>query len=170
MDLKLEGQITLLISLTTEDLEDQMVDPKRTGKRYDLVGALESPDEHMRKILGIKLAKMEEVPEMAMYSTYFLIVAKETKVILGTIGFKGAPDETGTIEVGYGIQEAYRCMGYMTDALKTFTAFGLSLPGVQKVIACTSKKNTASCRVLEKAGYKRIYEAEDLYVWRYVQS
>lgn len=159
--------MTYLIPMTVEDLEDQLTDPGRTARRYELQGALEAPDEHMTKILEIKLMKMKETPELAIFSTYFLIVAVEGHEILGTIGYKGAPDEEGTIEVGYGIRRGFREKGYMTDALKAFTAFGLTLPGAKKIIACTNKDNAASIRVLEKSGYKRIYTAPDLYVWRY---
>lgn len=167
MDRTLRGEMTYLIPLTAEDLEDQLTDPGRTASRYDLKGALEAPDEHMSKILEIKLMKMKEAPDLAIFSTYFLIVALEGHEILGTIGYKGAPDEDGTIEVGYGIRRKFREKGYMTDALKIFTAFGLTLPGAKKIIACTNKDNAASIRVLEKSDYKRIYTAPDLYVWRY---
>jgi len=153
--------------MTAEDLEDQLTDPGRTARRYDLSGALEAPDEHMSKILEIKLMRMKEAPELAIFSTYFLIVAQEDHEILGTIGFKGGPDEDGTIEVGYGIRPGFREKGYMTDALMAFTAFGLTLPGAKKIVACTNKDNAPSIRVLEKSGYKRIYTAQDLYVWRY---
>jgi ribosomal-protein-alanine N-acetyltransferase len=153
MDRELRGELTFLIPMTVQDLEDQLTDPGRTARRYNLKGALEMPDEHMSKILDIKLMKMKEAPDLSVFSTYFLIVALEGHEILGTIGYKGAPDEDGTLEVGYGIRNAYRDKGYMTDALKAFTAFGLDLPGVSKIIACTSKDNAASIRVLEKSGY-----------------
>lgn len=167
MDRKLRGELTYLIPMTVQDLEDQLTDPKLTARRYNLNGALEKPDEHMSKILDIKLKKMKESPELAIFSTYFLIVALEDHEILGTIGYKGAPDEDGTLEVGYGIRGIYRNKGFMTDALMTFTVLGLGLPGVSKIIACTSKDNASSIRVLEKSGYERIYTAQDLYVWRY---
>jgi predicted acetyltransferase len=167
MSTRLHGTLTYLIPLTLQDLEDQLIHPQKIAKRYQLNGALETPDKHMIKILEIKLAKMKSEPEQAVFSTYFLIVEKDHHEILGTIGYKGAPDEDGTIEVGYGIRPGFREKGYMTDALKAFTEFGLTLPGVKKIVACTSKDNAASIRVLEKTGYKRIYTAQDLYVWRF---
>ncbi|SCZ81481.1 GNAT family N-acetyltransferase [Acidaminobacter hydrogenoformans] len=167
MKRRLHGNLTYLIPLTLQDLEDQLINPKITAERYDLKGALEPPDDHMKKILEIKLAKMKAAPELSVFSTYFLIVEMESHEILGTIGYKGAPDEDGTIEVGYGIRPGFREKGFMTDALKAFTEFGLTLPGVLKIVACTNKDNGASIRVLEKSGYKRIYTAQDLFVWRY---
>ena len=166
-NIKLCGEKTCLISMTRADLEDQRQDPGRTALKYGLQGALETPDDAMSKILDIKLGKMAEAPELAVFSTYFLIVSAQTSEILGTIGFKGAPDEDGTIEVGYGIRPEFRSRGYMTEALRTLTTFGLTLPGVEKIVACTSKDNAASIRVLEKVGYLKIYTGPDLYVWQF---
>lgn len=167
MNTVLYGQKTLLIPLTVRDLEDMLKDTAIVRERYRLSGQLDPPDAHMRKIYHIKLFKMKEKPGKSIYSTYFLIVAGDTKEILGTIGFKGEPDENGTLEVGYGIQKAYRSRGFMTDALMTFIAFGFTLEGVGSVVACTSKGNQASQRVLEKVGFKKVYHADELFVWRY---
>lgn len=58
-------------------------------------------------------------------------------------------------EIGYGVDEEYRNQGYCTEAVKTLTGWALSQEGVQCVEAETESSNTASIRVLEKAGFVR---------------
>lgn len=47
----------------------------------------------------------------------WLIVEKTSGLAIGTIGFFGPPDESGTVMVGYGLIPASRGMGYATEAL-----------------------------------------------------
>src|SRR5260370_30107928 len=41
----------------------------------------------------------------------FQIILRETGEVIGDIGFHGPPDETGTVEIGYGIVEQCRGRG-----------------------------------------------------------
>jgi [ribosomal protein S5]-alanine N-acetyltransferase len=44
------------------------------------------------------------------------IISRETGEVIGDIGFHGPPDETGTVEIGYGIVEQYRGRGLAGDS------------------------------------------------------
>jgi RimJ/RimL family protein N-acetyltransferase len=83
------------------------------------------------------------------------------------VGFKGAPDETGTTEIGYGIDPAYRNAGYMTEAVKGLIGWAFQQSGCKTVVARDTKKvNAASRRVLEKAGMAVYNETEDAFDWK----
>jgi RimJ/RimL family protein N-acetyltransferase len=80
-----------------------------------------------------------------------LIVAKDTSTGIGLIGFKGYPNDKGETEIGYGINEDFRNLGYMTAAVKTLSEWAFSQPECNAVTA-TSVSNPASERVLRKLG------------------
>ena len=79
------------------------------------------------------------------------IVLREGLAI-GGVGFHGPPDPDGVVEIGYGVAGPHRGHGFATEAVVMHCALGFAR-GAQKVIAKTHPANTASHRVLEKAGF-----------------
>jgi ribosomal-protein-alanine N-acetyltransferase len=72
----------------------------------------------------------------------------------GGIGFHVQPDvERVSAEIGYWLGEAFWGRGIATDALQAVTAYAIEHHGLTRVFAIPFASNTASCRVLEKAGY-----------------
>jgi [ribosomal protein S5]-alanine N-acetyltransferase len=65
----------------------------------------------------------------------FFTVHKEDRQLLGTCGFKGGPTETGTVEIGYEIHEAYRQQGLASEAAKGLVDFALSHAEIKGVLA-----------------------------------
>jgi len=80
------------------------------------------------------------------------------RVIVGNIGFKGLPDATGTVEIGYSILPEHQCRGYATEAVQGLVAWAFTHPTVRRVIAETFPDLTPSIRVLEKNGFRRVDE------------
>lgn len=73
---------------------------------------------------------------------------------VGAIGFRVLPDvERVTAEVGYWLGEAFWGKGIVTEALAAMTPWALKTYGLSRVFAVPFEWNTASMRVLEKAGY-----------------
>lgn len=71
---------------------------------------------------------------------------------IGELCFKGI-SENGSAEIGYGIADDYQSCGYATEAVSALTDWALKQPGVICITAETEASNTASQRVLEKAGF-----------------
>ena len=71
---------------------------------------------------------------------------------VGELSFKGF-NANGIVEIGYGIQEPFRGLGYATEAVAAAVAWALRQPGVTRVEAETSPANAASLRVLEKCAF-----------------
>lgn len=77
----------------------------------------------------------------------------KTGVSIGGIGFKGAPNAEGTVEIGYGIDEAYRRQGYATEAVGGIINWAMAQDGVRRVTAQTEPDNKISQKVLLKNGF-----------------
>lgn len=88
-------------------------------------------------------------------------VAVEPPVLFGAAGFKGAADEAGSVELGYGILPEYQRRGYATEAVLGLVAFALAPPRVRTVVGQTLPHLTPSIRVLEKAGFRYVGDGHD---------
>lgn len=71
---------------------------------------------------------------------------------VGELCFKGLGAD-GSVEIGYGISEEFRGLGYATEAVSAVTKWALSQPGVSRVEAEAEADNIASIRVLKKCGF-----------------
>jgi RimJ/RimL family protein N-acetyltransferase len=75
-------------------------------------------------------------------------------VAVGSIGYVLHADvERVSAEIGYWIAEPFWGKGITTDALAAVTAHAVATHGLTRIYAVPFAWNTASCRVLEKAGY-----------------
>ena len=85
--------------------------------------------------------------------TAFAVTVDDLPV--GSIGaVLGEDVERCSAEVGYWLGESCWCRGIATRALVGFTRFAFAAYGVERLFAVPLAANTASCRVLEKAGYR----------------
>jgi RimJ/RimL family protein N-acetyltransferase len=74
---------------------------------------------------------------------------------VGGIGLELQADiERGSAEVGFWLGEACWGRGIMTQALTTFSDWALNRRALLRLYASVLEWNSASMRVLEKAGYK----------------
>ena len=103
----------------------------------------------------------------------FAVVERESCLVVGSVGFKGAPADDGSVEIGYGIVSAFQRRGYATEATEASVAFAFADERVRVVRAHTLPQPNASTRVLEKCGFARIGEVvdpEDGRVWRWERA
>jgi RimJ/RimL family protein N-acetyltransferase len=96
----------------------------------------------------------------------WLIIRKDNNHIIGDIGFHGKPDETGGAEIGYGIVEAERSKGFGFEALQAIVDWAVSQKSVNALKAECLIENTASARILEKAGMCEIRRDKELMYWQ----
>ena len=103
----------------------------------------------------------------------FAVVQRESHSVIGSVGFKGPPDEDGMVEIAYGIVPTFQGRGYATEAAEAGFAFAFENRQVRLVRAHTLPTPNASTRVLEKCGFERIGEIvdpEDGLVWQWEQK
>ncbi len=154
--------------LSSAQLALYIRDPVMLSEQMGLEVLLEPLSEHMKKVYRLKASRIEEEPASLLYNTYFIIILKEAGCMIGSLGLKGSPDKDGLIEVGYSIEPAYQCHGYMREALQSFLDWVMQFKEVSGVNACTSKVNIPSHKVLMACGFDCIYRDKDMLVWRYV--
>ena len=86
--------------------------------------------------------------------TFAFAITYDDKVI-GSIGvFRQENIHSRTAELGYYIAEAYWGRGIMTEAVKQACGYVFANSDILRIYAEPFAHNTASCRVLEKAGFQ----------------
>ena len=138
--------------------------------RLGLAKSGEVLDEHTQKALEYLYSEALKSPTEYLWYTNWQIVLKESNVMIGSADFMGCPDQDGEVEIGYGIHEAHRCQGYMTEALTALFSWALEEPNVRFIMAETEKGNIASEKALLKCGMQKYSENNEGHFWRITKS
>ncbi len=163
---ELETKRLRLIPLDAENLRLSLDGPQQLGENLGLQVSGAVMDSEMRSAVQQMLAGVLEDSENWLWHTHWQIALKAERRIVGGACFKGPADEHGEVEIGYGIDEAYRGHGYMTEALREMVRWALAQPRVLAVVSETAKSNTASQRVLQRAGFAQHKESSEYVGWR----
>lgn len=100
----------------------------------------------------------------------YLFIHTDQRALIGVGGYKGKPDETGMVEIGYEIYESYRNQGLATEAARGLIAWAFDQPAVHIVQAHTLAQNNASVAVLKKCGMtfmEEFHDPSDEPLWRW---
>ncbi len=80
------------------------------------------------------------------------IVYKGDHRFIGTCGFASLEPEHACAEIGYVISKEYRGRGLAPEAVRAMISFGFREMGLNRIEARCIAENTASARVMRKAG------------------
>jgi [ribosomal protein S5]-alanine N-acetyltransferase len=98
------------------------------------------------------------------YVPYKIIVRASCQVI-GGCGFLGPPDETGLVEIGYGLAPSQQCMGFATEAVKGLVNHAWTDRLVRGVFALTDSDYLPSQNVLVRAGFRQVSPSSEALRW-----
>lgn len=104
------------------------------------------------------------------FHSFWFLVRKSDRIVVGSADFKGLPNTGGEVEIGYGLGKEFEHNGYMTEAVSAMCDWALRQPSVTKVIAETEKENIPSQRVLKKCNMKMFKETENCFWWELTKS
>ncbi len=85
----------------------------------------------------------------------YMVRTRTDNLAIGGIGFFSPPDESGAVELGFGLVPSARGKGLATEALVTALEIARH-HGALSVKADTTHENVASQRVIIKAGFVEI--------------
>jgi len=103
------------------------------------------------------------------WSWYFILNELDSpeRILIGNGGFKGPPDASETVELGYSICREYQNRGFATEAVFGLIYWAFQQDGVSRVTAETLPSMKASIRVLEKNNFDYQGEGSEPGVIRY---
>jgi [ribosomal protein S5]-alanine N-acetyltransferase len=142
-----------LVPITPEfakaTLEDHSVAEELIGARIPE----DWPNPDFAEALPFIQSDLERDPSYALWTRVMVHVANRS--VVGDAGFKSKPDDSGTVEIGYGVVPAHRNKGFAEEAAGALVEWGFTRGGVRCVVAECHEDNPASARVLEKLGMTR---------------
>jgi len=110
-----------------------------------------------------RIEAVREDPEHRLWGDRVALSRDPSPRVLGSVVFHGGPDEGGSVEVAYGIEEESQRQGLGFEAVHASVAWALDEPRVRIVRAKTFAWHTASRRILEKCGFHMVGTSDDLY-------
>lgn len=124
------------------------------------------PDLYGPRAMQFALTQLGDAAEQG-WSFWYLITRDVPVELAGICGFKGWPDESGSVEIGYSILDSYQRQGFASEAVQRLTGWAFTHHNVGEVCAETLPHLTQSIRVLEKNGFVRAGEGSEAGVIRY---
>lgn len=100
----------------------------------------------------------------------YLAIDNDSRIIIGTCAFKGAPSDNGEVEIAYFTFPKFEGQGYATSMVKELISLATGNSSINVIAANTLPQKNASTKVLEKSGFAckgEIHDPEDGLVWRW---
>ena len=114
------------------------------------------------------LAQMRNAPP-SPWTHSFSMVERTSDEVVGSCGYKGAPDENGVVEIAYAVNTDCRGRGFAKEAAEGLVDYA-GAAGSRLVRAHTLPTRNASTSVLTACGFEFVGEVddpEDGRVWRW---
>ncbi|WP_420148258.1 GNAT family N-acetyltransferase [Spirosoma sp.] len=158
-----------LVPLTLEQLYLHITDNHQLEKKLGLKkGHRELTEPLLSIIRHFTIPRLQDPTLDPLYHTMWMAIDRQKQQFVAEAKFKGEPDETGTIEIGYGTYSALRRKGYMTEMVAGLVNWASHQPNVQRIVADTETENVASQKVLEKNGFRLFDRVENMLWWEYI--
>ena len=154
-----------LVPATATHLQAELASRAALGAALNAEVPASWPPEHYDEdAVRYFLSWVLDHPDQAGWGPHYVVrrpIALEMPLLVGAGGFKGAPDEAGSIEVGYAVVPEHQRRGYATEALRGWVEWAFASPVVRTIVGHTLPHLTVSIRVLEKAGFRHAGKGND---------
>jgi ribosomal-protein-alanine N-acetyltransferase len=111
------------------------------------------PDLFDSPSMRFTLKQLQDPTEHGWSLWYLISKMHNPPRVIGVCGFKGKPDPSGSVEIGYSVLSPFRLQGYATEAVGRLVVWAFSHQNVVEVTAETLPHLRQSIRVMEKNGF-----------------
>ena len=144
----LETQRLLIRQFTPDDL-DKLIELRSDEEVIKYLGG---KNNHIPEAIAKRLKFYIACYEKFGYGMSSMIW-KETGEMFGWSGLQPL-EETGEIEVGYGMIKEFWGKGIGFECALAWLKFGFETAGLERIVAVASPENKGSWRIMEKCGMK----------------
>lgn len=117
------------------------------------------------EIIKGQLEKTEKAPDDYRWYSFWFLIRKKDRVVVGSADFKDVPNAEGEVELGYGLGKEFEHHGYMTEAVNAMCGWALKQKDVLHILAETDANGFASQRVLQRCGFTEKMRSETIW-WK----
>jgi RimJ/RimL family protein N-acetyltransferase len=111
--------------------------------------------DHLDHFLRYRVAQLDADPTILRWLARAMVRTDATGVrrVIGTIGFHGAPDDRGRLEIGYRIEPDFRRLGLTREAVRAMFDWAAVEEGVHRFVASIRPDNEASLGLAHGFGF-----------------
>jgi len=161
----IETKRLFLIPLTSRQLKLWIEDIPALEQELDCHYFAEPMEGIFLDIVKVQLDITEKDTANYLYHTFWLLIGKTDRVVVGSADFKDIPNENHEVEVGYGLGKNFEHNGYMTEAVQAMCNWAMAQNNISHIIAETRIDNTQSQNILKRCGFI-IYKQDQSIWWR----
>jgi ribosomal-protein-alanine N-acetyltransferase len=144
-----------LVSMTIAFMRALLAHDLETASREAGARVPANLREHLDDFLRYRLTQVDADPSIRKWLGRCMVLTDESgeRLVVGTIGFHGAPDTQGRLEVGYSVEAKYRRRGFAREAVQAMLDWAHATHGVRRFIASISPTNEASLSLTQEFGF-----------------
>lgn len=161
--MKIQTERLELILLTPSQLNLWIEDIPALEKELNCFYRGEPMDGFFLEIVKGQLKVARQDADNLLWHSFFFLVRKQDRTVVGSADFKCLPDKNGEVEIGYGLGKEFEHNGYMTEAVKAMCEFALKKAGVSHILAETDSDGYASQRILKRCGFRK--DRQEKTIW-----
>ena len=124
--------------------------------QYDIWGP--NSEDDSKEFVATCIAKTSADP---ILEYQLAVILNDTDMLIGGCGLKRDDASDDSASLGYAINPDFQSRGFATEIANALIRFGFNELGLAIVIAECDTRNTASSRVMEKAGMKMVTRLHD---------
>jgi [ribosomal protein S5]-alanine N-acetyltransferase len=145
----------LLLPLTYDQLNLYLEGESKLEKILNLADQGRTVSPKVKKMAHLViLPKMKKsTNDYFLFYTFWLAIEKISTIIVAELGFKGPPDKSGGIEIGYGTLGSYRNKHFMTEAVSGIISWARERTDIHYILAETDKENLPSIKVVQNNNF-----------------
>jgi RimJ/RimL family protein N-acetyltransferase len=151
-----------LLAATCASVKAELEDPVRLGVLIDACVPPGWPPETLRDARPVFAGWHEAHPDWSGWLEWYAVrVDQGRPELCGSVGFKGPPDASGMIEIGYSVLAEHQGAGLASEMVGGLVGWAFSQAGVRCIEAETTLDNPASIRVLERNGFQSVGDGSE---------
>lgn len=100
----------------------------------------------------------------------WMIIKKDTKEIIGDLGFKGFNDKDENVDIGYGIIQEERRKGFAEEAVREIIKWAFLHEKIKEITANCLATNSSSINLLNKFNFTKICVENEMIYWNLVNK
>lgn len=154
-----------LVPLTPYQLKLWIDDIARLEKELGCSYEAEALEGVFLEIVKGQLVAARQDEANYLWHSFWLIIRKSDRAVVGSADFKNVPTANGGVEIGYGLGKTFEHKGYMGETVKAMCDWALAQDNVNHIIAETDLDGFASQRVLARCGFVEEKRAKTIW-WR----
>jgi len=111
--------------------------------------------EDLQDFLRYRLAQLDVDPSILPWLGRAMVLTDEagTRSVIGSIGFHGAPDDQGRVEIGYRVEPEYRRRGFARESVQAMFDWAAGVHGIRRFVASISPTNAPSLQLASGFGF-----------------